>query len=57
MPQPYNVVENEAHFALECSLYNPIRDRCPSLFEDVILESLKSLFQLDLFISIVLLDS
>ena len=57
MPQPYNVVENEAHFALECSLYNPIRDRCPSLFEDVILESLESLFQLDLFISIILLDS
>jgi hypothetical protein len=33
----YNVIENEAHFVLECPLYNPIRDKLPSLFENVIL--------------------
>ena len=32
---------------LECPLYNPIRDKFPSLFETVVLGSLESLFQLD----------
>ena len=26
-----NAFENEAHFVLECPLYNPIRDKFPSL--------------------------
>ena len=43
----YNVVENEAHFVLECPLYNSIRDKFQSLFENVVLGSLKSFFQLD----------
>ena len=29
-------VENEAHFVLECPLYNTIKDKFPSLFENVI---------------------
>ena len=41
------IVENEAHFVLECSLYNPIRDKFPSLFENVLLGSFKSFFQFD----------
>lgn len=40
----YNVVENEAHFALECSLYNTLRDKSPALFENVVLGNLKSFF-------------
>ena len=44
---PNNVVENEAHFMLEYPLYKPIRFKFPSLFENVILECLKSFFQLD----------
>ena len=32
---------------LECSLYNPIKDKFPSLIENVVLGSLKSFFQLD----------
>ena len=43
----YNAVENEAHFMLECPLYNPIRDKFPSLFENVVPRSLKSFFPLD----------
>jgi hypothetical protein len=43
----YNAVGNEAHFMLECPLYKPIRDTFPSLFENAVLESLKSLFQLN----------
>ena len=43
----YNVVEIEAHSVLKCPLYNPIRDKFPSLFENVEPESLKSFFQLD----------
>ena len=46
----YSAVENEAHFVLECLLYNPVRHKFPSLFEEVILGSLKyfySFFQLD----------
>ena len=41
------IVENEAHFVLECPLYNPIRDKFPSLLENLVLGSLKSFFQLD----------
>ena len=41
------MVENETYFVLECPLYNYIRDDFPSLFENVVLESLKSFFQLD----------
>ena len=40
-----NALENEAHFVMECHLY--IRDKFPSLFENVILGCLKSFFQLD----------
>ena len=40
----YNVVENEVDFVLECPLYNPIRDKFSSLFENVVLGSLKSFF-------------
>ena len=43
----YNAVENETHFVLECSLHKPIRDKFPSLFENVVLGILKSFFQLD----------
>ena len=43
----HNVVENEAHFVLECPLYNPIKNKFSSLFKEVIQESLKSFFQLD----------
>ena len=32
---------------LECPLYNSIRDKFQSLFENVVLGSLKSFFQLD----------
>ena len=32
----YNANENEAHFILECPLYKPIRDKFPSLFENVV---------------------
>ena len=32
---------------LECSLYNPIRDKSPSLFENVVPRCLKSFFRLD----------
>ena len=39
----YNVVENKAHFLLEC----PLLDISFLLFENVILGSLKSFFQLD----------
>jgi len=43
----YNVVENEAHFVLECPLYSSIRDKFQSLFENIVLGSIKSFFQLD----------
>jgi len=32
---------------LECPLYKPIRDKFPILFENVVLGSLESFFQLD----------
>jgi hypothetical protein len=43
-------IENEAHNCvgvLECPLYNPITCKFSSLFENVVLGTLKSLFQLD----------
>ena len=43
----YDVVGNEAHNVLECPLCNPIRDKFPSLFENLLLRSRKSFFQLD----------
>jgi hypothetical protein len=47
-------VENEAHFVLECPLYNPIRDKFPSLFENVVPWSHKSFVQLDQQVNISL---
>ena len=43
----YNEVGNEAHFVLERPLHNPIRDKFPSLFENVVLGSLKSFIQMN----------
>jgi hypothetical protein len=43
----YYAIENEAHFMLESPLYNPIRDKFPSPFENVVSGSLESFFQLD----------
>ena len=42
----YNVAENEFHFMLKCPLYTSIRIRFPSLFQNVVLGSLKSFVQL-----------
>ena len=42
-----NVVDNEAHFVLECPLYDSIRDRFLSLFENAVLGSVESFYQLD----------
>ena len=41
----YDAIENEARYVLECPLYNPTRDKFTSLFENEVLESLKSFFQ------------
>ena len=43
----YHAIENEAHLVLECPLFKPIRDKFPSLFENVVRGSPKSVFQLD----------
>ena len=43
----YNAIEHEAHCVLQCPLYNPIRDKFQSLFENVVSGSFKSFFQLD----------
>jgi hypothetical protein len=32
----YDAIENEAHFVLDCPLNNPIEDKFPSLFENVV---------------------
>ena len=40
----YNAVENEAHFMLECPIYNPIKDKFPSLFKNVVLGNLNLSF-------------
>ena len=50
----YNAFENEVHFMLKCPLYNPIRDKFPSLFENVVPRNLKSFFQSDQQINISL---
>ena len=42
----YYVIENEAHFMLKWLLHYPIKDEFACLFEDIVLESLKSFFQL-----------
>ena len=50
----YNVVGNEAHFVLECLLYNYFtRERFPSLFKNVMLGSLKSFYELDILTLII----
>ena len=36
----YDMVENEAHFVFEYPLFNPIREKFSSLFENVVLGSL-----------------
>ena len=43
----YNVVENEAHLCRNIPVHSINRDRFPSLFENVVLRSLKSFFQID----------
>ena len=43
----YNAIDNEAHRALGCSLYNPIVDKFPLLFQNVILGSMESIFRSD----------
>ena len=43
----YNAIDTEAPLlVLECLLYNPIKDNFPSLFDNVVLGSLKYIFQL-----------
>jgi hypothetical protein len=39
-----NAADNEAYFVLECPLYNFIKDKFQSLFEKVVIGSLKSFF-------------
>ena len=43
----YNIAGNEAHFVLECPPHNLVRDKFPSLFKNVVLESLNSFFSLN----------
>ena len=43
----HNAVQKKTHFVLKCPLYKPIRDKFPSTFDNVVLRSLKSFFQLD----------
>ena len=43
----YNGVKNEEHFVLECPLNNPISEKFPWIFKNVVLGSLESFFQLD----------
>ena len=40
----YDAIVNGALYVLECPLYNPTRDKFTSLFENEVLESLKSFF-------------
>ena len=44
---------------LECPMYNPIRDKFPSLFENVVPRSMKSFCRLDqqVNISLYLIDA
>jgi hypothetical protein len=50
----YNAIVNEAHFVLECPLYNRIRDKSPPQFKSVVSGNLKSFFQLDQQVNISL---
>ena len=50
----YNVVENETHFVLNYPLYNYIRDKFSSLFQNDVEGSLKSCFQSDHQVDITL---
>jgi hypothetical protein len=43
----YNAVEYDAHFILEYPMYKPTRSKFPSLFENVVLGTLKSFFKWD----------
>ena len=43
----HSALENETHFDLKSPLYDPIRDKFLSLFENIVLRNLKSFFQLD----------
>ena len=43
----YNALEYDAHFILEHPMYKPIRHKFPSLFENVVLGTLKSFFKLN----------
>lgn len=43
----YAVIEDDVYFMLECPLCNPIRDKFPSLFENVVARSLKSFLQIE----------
>ena len=43
----FNVVEDEAHFVMECPLYIFVRKNFLSRFENVVLGRLESFFQLD----------
>ena len=43
----YNAIVKEAYFVVECPLYNFIKVKFLSLFENVMLGSFKSFFQLD----------
>lgn len=40
----YNVAENKAHFVMECPLYNAVRDKLPSIFENVVLGGILKFF-------------
>ena len=52
-----DVVENEAHFLLECPLYNSIRDKFPSLSKKIIPGSLKSFFDQQVNIRLYLTEA
>ena len=45
---------NEAHFVLECPLYNLVRDKFSSMFENVVLGSLKCSLRLDHLVEVSL---
>ena len=40
-------LENEAHFVLECPVYEHVRNKFPPLFENAVLGSLESFLQVD----------
>ena len=43
----HNIVDWEAHFVLECPLYDSINHKILSLFQNAVLRSLKSFSKLD----------